>query len=107
MDGHPIWSTLAQTFRIAIDGEVTSLLRSACRSCLDLYQRARETPNHVTARGAFTSWAAVRRVKQNVAPRSSFAVAHKRPPCESTMERLIASPMPEPCILVVKNASKI
>src|SRR5215469_4323806 len=46
-------------------------------------------------------------VKLNVAPRPSLGVAHKRPPCDSTIERLIARPMPEPCGLVVKKALKI
>jgi len=36
-----------------------------------------------------------------------LAVAHKRPPCDSTMERLMAKPMPEPCGLVVKKALNI
>jgi len=30
------------------------------------------------------------------APRPPFDVAHSRPPCDSTIERLIASPMPVP-----------
>ena len=47
------------------------------------------------------------KVKWNVAPAPLFAVAHKRPPCDSTMERLMANPMPLPCGLVVKNAEKI
>ena len=51
--------------------------------------------------------AAVGKVKWNVAPRPLFAVAHKRPPCDSTIERLIDNPMPLPWGLVVKNASKI
>lgn len=35
-------------------------------------------------------------VKQNLAPRGELSAAHKRPPCDSTMERLIRSPMPVP-----------
>jgi len=35
-------------------------------------------------------------VKQNVAPRGGLSAAHKRPPCDSTMERLIRSPIPVP-----------
>jgi hypothetical protein len=34
-------------------------------------------------------------------------VAQRRPPCDSTMERVIANPRPVPCGLVVKNALKI
>src|SRR6266852_1791234 len=49
----------------------------------------------------------VGKVKWNVAPRPSLTAAHKRPPCDSTMERLMANPMPLPCGLVVKNAEKI
>ena len=46
---------------------------------------------------------AVGKVKWKVAPRPELAVAHKRPPCDSMMERLIVRPMPEPCGLVVKK----
>src|SRR5207249_5947312 len=42
-----------------------------------------------------------------MAPCGSFGVAHSRPPCASTMERLIASPMPMPPALVLKNALNI
>ena len=34
-------------------------------------------------------------------------MAQMRPPCDSIMERVIASPRPVPCVLVVKNALKI
>ena len=40
--------------------------------------------------------ALVRNVKQNLAPRGELSAAHKRPPCDSTMERLIRNPMPVP-----------
>ena len=56
--------------------------------------------------GSFTS-ALMGNVKQNLAPRGELSAAHKRPPCDSTMERLIDNPMPLPWGLVVKNASKI
>src|SRR2546430_3292911 len=49
----------------------------------------------------------VGRLKQKLAPRCEFFSAHKRPPCDSTMERLMRSPMPVPWGLVVKNALKI
>jgi hypothetical protein len=42
--------------------------------------------------------------KWKVAPRCTFGVAHSRPPCASTMERLIDSPMPMPPGLVLKKA---
>jgi hypothetical protein len=35
-------------------------------------------------------------VKQNLAPQGGLSPAHKRPPCDSTMERLIRRPMPVP-----------
>jgi hypothetical protein len=35
-------------------------------------------------------------VKWNVVPRPEFAVAHTRPPCDSTMERVIDNPRPVP-----------
>src|SRR4051812_19345346 len=53
------------------------------------------------------AFASTGKVKMNVAPCGSFASAHNRPPCDSTIERQIASPMPIPCSFVVKNGSKI
>src|SRR2546422_3707413 len=47
------------------------------------------------------------RVKWNVAPGPELAAAHKRPPCDSMIDRLIGSPIPVPLGLVVKNALKI
>ena len=35
-------------------------------------------------------------VKENLAPRGGLSAAHNRPPCDSTMERLIRSPIPVP-----------
>ena len=52
--------------------------------------------NSQFAPGSFAFPTAVGRVKQKVAPRSQLAVAHNRPPCDSTIERLIANPMPLP-----------
>jgi len=46
-------------------------------------------------------------VKRNVAPRPGFALAHSRPPCDSMIMRLIASPIPVPPVFVVANALKI
>jgi hypothetical protein len=40
--------------------------------------------------------ALVGRVKQKLAPRGELSAAHKRPPCDSTIERLMRSPMPVP-----------
>jgi hypothetical protein len=42
--------------------------------------------------------------KWKVAPYPAFGVAHSRPPCASTMERQIDSPIPIPSGFVVKNA---
>src|SRR4051794_24925251 len=42
-------------------------------------------PDHATT-------ASTGRVKMNVVPFGSFASAHSRPPCDSTIERQIASP---------------
>src|SRR6266404_1891028 len=55
------------------------------------------------------SWTStlVGKVRLKLAPRGELSAAHKRPPCDSTMERLIRSPMPVPLGLVVKNALKI
>jgi len=41
--------------------------------------------------------------KWKVAPGPSLGVAHNRPPCDSTMERLIAKPKPIPVAFVVKK----
>ena len=41
------------------------------------------------------------RVKENVAPRSGLFSAQIRPPCASTMERLIGNPIPIPVGFVV------
>jgi hypothetical protein len=46
------------------------------------------------------------RVKWNTAPSGSFASAHNRPPCPSTIERQIESPNPIPLGLVVWKESK-
>lgn len=43
----------------------------------------------------------VKRVNWNVAPGPSFGIAHNRPPWFSTIERLIAKPIPIPWALVV------
>src|ERR1035438_8531457 len=51
--------------------------------------------------------ALVGRVKQKLAPQGELAAAHKRPPCDSMIERLMGSPIPVPLSLVVKNALKI
>src|SRR4051794_32355813 len=45
------------------------------------------------------------RVKRKTAPRGSFAPAHNRPPCASTIERRIDRPSPNLPGLVVWNAS--
>src|SRR6478735_11761346 len=50
--------------------------------------------------------ALVGKVKQKLAPRGKLSAAHKRPPCASTMERLIDNPMPVPSSFVVKKGSK-
>src|SRR5882724_2315299 len=91
--------------RISVAHIATTFLPSACPG-RDLYhgEAAPGIPNHVPVAGTCRVSAAVGKVKWNVAPRPLFAVAHKRPPCDSTMERLIANPMPLPWGLVVKKA---
>jgi hypothetical protein len=54
-----------------------------------------------------TSYDATGIVKWNIAPSGIRGSAHKRPPWDSTRERLMDKPMPMPCDLVVKNGSKI
>ena len=46
------------------------------------------------------------RLNRKVAPRSEAPSVHKRPPCDSMMDRLMRSPIPVPWGLVVKNGSK-
>jgi PIN domain len=92
------------------DRETTYHLReSAYRASLS--PRSDAAPinvrNQIPVAHSFATSAAVGKVKWKVAPRPELALAHKRPPCDSTIERLIAKPMPEPCGLVVKNALKI
>lgn len=50
---------------------------------------------------------AVGKEKWKLAPHPSLGVAHKRPPRDSMIERLIARCMPLPSGLVVKKTSKI
>src|SRR5258705_6333831 len=47
------------------------------------------------------------KVKQKLAPRGELLAAHKRPPCDSIMERLIRSPIPVPLGFVVKKTLNI
>ena len=54
-----------------------------------LFQRA----NH----DALSDWAGT--VNRKMAPCGSFSSAHNRPPCRSTMDRLMASPIPVPSVL--------
>src|SRR6185437_14293727 len=44
---------------------------------------------------------------RNVTPFSGLLATEILPPCNSTMERQMASPMPRPSVLVVKNGSKM
>ena len=53
------------------------------------------------------SSASVSSVNRNVAPGPGLAIAHNWPPCDSTIERAMASPMPVPCGFVVMKDSKI
>jgi len=57
--------------------------------------------------GGFVSAEAAGKVKWNVGPRPPSPLAQIRPPCDSTIDMLIAKPMPLPCGFVVKNASNI
>ena len=51
--------------------------------------------------GAGDLWSSTGSFNEKTAPWGSLDVAHSRPPCASTIERLIASPMPIPAGLVV------
>src|SRR5580693_4017737 len=100
----------ADFFRFARDRETTYHLReSAYRASLS--PRSDAAPinvrNQIPVAHSFATSAAVGKVKWKVAPRPELALAHKRPPCDSTIERLIESPIPVPSGFVVKNASKI
>src|SRR5882757_940005 len=63
--------------------------------------------NHAASTGGFVFAGAAGKVKWNVAPRPPLPLAQIRPPCDSTIDLLIARPMPLPCGFVVKNASNI
>src|SRR5438067_6353884 len=108
MDATRSGLTLVHAFRSHVIQSNNRYLRSAYPG-LDPYRRegAPGNTNHVPVAGTCGILAAVGKVKWNVAPRPLFAVAHKRPPCDSTMERLMANPMPLRCLLVVKNAEEL
>jgi hypothetical protein len=59
-------------------------------------------PNHAASTGGFVSAGAAGNVKWNVAPRPPSPLAQIRLPCDSTIDLLIAKPMPLPCGFVVK-----
>src|SRR5262249_28485911 len=65
---------------------------------------AYSTRSPATAGNVPAASVAIGNVNWKTAPRGSLAVPHSRPPCASTIERLIARPMPMPCGLVVWNA---
>jgi hypothetical protein len=67
---------------------------------------SREKRSYFEIADILASTVAVGRVKWSVTPWPPVPVAQMRPPCDSTMDLLIASPMPLPCGFVVKNASK-
>src|SRR5437773_6297222 len=53
------------------------------------------------------AFASTGRAKMNFVPCGLFFSSHSRPPCDSTIERQIASPIPMPLSFVVKNGSNI
>jgi hypothetical protein len=69
----------------------------ATKDDLDHREAAPGIPNQFPVARTYRVPAAAGKVKWNVAPRPLFAVSHKWPPCDSTMERLIARPIPEEC----------
>ena len=70
--------------------------------------RTLTTPSTKTlaSRACGASLAVSGSVKVTVAPRVSLLPVQRRPPCDSMIDRQMASPMPIPCCLVVKNGSK-
>src|ERR1700749_3539102 len=60
-------------------------------------------PDYAASTGGFVSAGAAGKVKWNVAPRPPAPLAQSRPPCDSTIDLLIARPMPEPCGFVSTN----
>jgi len=69
--------------------------RQCCRVHPDQTRRGREGSNHDVMSG----WADT--VNSNVAPRGTFALAHRRPPCASMIDRQIDRPIPKPPDFVV------
>ena len=94
-----------------------SIVGAACSSSQSIgqgrtaYEQAdvRAHAHHTAAAKSqgLCSPASVSNVNRNVAPGPALAVAHNRPPWDSTIERVIARPMPVPCGLVVTKESKI
>jgi hypothetical protein len=60
-------------------------------------------PNHAASEAGFVSAGAAGKAKWNVAPRTSSPLTQIRPLCDSTIDLVIAKPMPLPCGLVVKK----
>ena len=54
-------------------------------------------PNHAASTGGFVFAGGAGKSKWNVAPRPPSSLAQIRPPCDSTIDLLIAKPMPLPC----------
>jgi hypothetical protein len=77
--------------------KIGPIIESMHAPCMEARLGIVPTGNTVGAPAGVTHISAlVGRVKQKLAPRGELLAAHKRPPCDSTMERLIRRPMPVP-----------
>ena len=77
--------------------KIGPIIESLHSPCMEARLRIVPRTNIVGAPAGVTHISAlVGRVKQKLAPRGELLAAHKRPPCDSTMERLIRRPMPVP-----------
>jgi hypothetical protein len=79
----------------AFNGGRIKAAANGCRVHPDRTRRGREGSDHDVMSG----WADT--VNSNVAPRGTFALAHRRPPCASMIDRQIDRPIPKPPDFVV------
>jgi hypothetical protein len=63
--------------------------------------------NHAASAGGFVSAGAGGKVKWNVAPRPPLPLAQIRPPCDSTIGLLIATPMPLPYGCLIRQSKAV
>ena len=77
--------------------KIGPIIESMLAPCMEAHIGIVPRTNIVGApAGVIHILALVGSVKQKLAPRGELSAAHKRPPCDSTIERLMDKPMPVP-----------